>query len=393
MSDTPQNIPDRTDNPACVLCGRCLSVCPLFAATGREELSPRAKFFMTQALASGRADLSEKAASLLTTLCLSCGKCESACPLGLCGPDLAARVRAAHPGFAGHLWKLWIERAGLIWPLARAVAKLVPKGLPSRAITRAKASLDALGPEHAPTPWIFPETFDRRHAGQKAVLFSGCVAEYASPQWKDAAKRLLAGLGIDVLPDPGFTCCGAPLGHAGALDAQTAVQRHNIEAWRQAGRPMIVVFCATCRYGLHAYADTERLGMTAEEIDLWNNGLVSLADLLGDTTFRTGEAAPPAVRYHQPCHGADDNRDLAMLRRAVGERLVFHENETPCCGFGGLTKLTSPELSDVVAARAFAVYAPRPGDQIVTGCSGCVTQLRANAPAGVIVGHWLEIIG
>ena len=28
--------------PECILCGRCLSVCPLFAATGREELSPRA---------------------------------------------------------------------------------------------------------------------------------------------------------------------------------------------------------------------------------------------------------------------------------------------------------------------------------------------------------------
>ena len=34
------------NRPECILCGRCLSVCPLFTATGREELSPRAKFFM-----------------------------------------------------------------------------------------------------------------------------------------------------------------------------------------------------------------------------------------------------------------------------------------------------------------------------------------------------------
>ena len=392
-SPPTQGLLDRTDQPDCVLCGRCLSVCPLFAATGREEFSPRAKFFLTQALASGQLDLSStKAADLLTSVCLSCGKCESVCPMGLCGPDLAARVRAAHPGFAGYLWKLWIERAGLVWPLAMAVAKFVPKGLPIEAITRAKASLDALGSGQAPAPWLFPETFDRRHAGQKAVLFAGCVAEYATPQWKDMAKRLLGGLGIEVLPDPGFTCCGCTLGHAGASDAQATMQQHNIEAWRRAGRPTMVVFCASCRCGLRSYTRKD-LGLTASERETWSGGLVSLSDLLGDTTFRTGEAAPPAVRYHQPCHGAGGNQDLAMLRRAVGERLLFRENETPCCGFGGLTKLTAPELSDLVAARAFAIYAPKPGDQVVTGCAGCVTQLRASAPNGVIVGHWLEIMG
>ena len=380
------------NRPECILCGRCLSVCPLFTATGREELSPRAKFFMTRAVAEGRLDLSTKAVELLATVCLSCGKCESACPLGLCGPDLVAGLRAAHPGFAGYLWKLWIERAGLMWPLAKAVARLVPDGLPIEAVSRAKASLAALGSGQAPTPWLFPETFDRRREGQKAVLFAGCVAEYATPQWKDAAKRLLAGLGIELLPDPGFTCCGCTLGHAGAPEAQAAMQQQNIEAWRRAGRPMMVVFCATCRCGLRSYAK-KSLGLTMAEVDTWRDGLVSLADLLGDTRFRVGPTAPPAVRYHRPCHGAGGNQDLSMLRRIVGERLVFNENETPCCGFGGLTKLTSPELSDLVASRALAIYAPEPGDQIVTGCAGCVTQLRAAAPTGVTVGHWLEIMG
>jgi len=46
-----------------------------------------------------------------------------------------------------------------------------------------------------------------------------------------------------------------------------------------------------------------------------------------------------------------------------------------------------------VASRALAIYAPAPGDQIVSGCSGCVTQLRAAAPKDVAVGHWLEIMG
>lgn len=378
--------------PECILCGRCLPVCPLFAATGREELSPRAKFFLARAVAEGRADLSAKAAGLLATLCLSCGKCENACPLGLCGPDLVAELRAAHPGFAGFLWKLWIERAGLMWPLARSLARFLPGNVPTLALAKAKDALVAMGAGRAPAPWLFPETFDRRHAGRQAVLFSGCVAEHANPRWKETAKRLLSGLGITVLPDPGFTCCGCTLGHAGAPEAQAAMQRHNIDAWRRAGRPLMVVFCATCRCGLRAYARKD-LGLAMDEIGLWRENLVSLAELMGDTTFAVDAAAPPAVRYHRPCHGAGGNQDLSFLRRAMGERLVFDASETPCCGFGGLTKLTSPELSEAVAAHALAVYAPRPGEQIVTGCSGCVTQLRSAAPGNVAVGHWLELVG
>jgi glycolate oxidase iron-sulfur subunit len=378
--------------PQCILCGRCLPACPLFTATGREELSPRSKFFLARAVAEGRADLSQKAADILATVCLSCGKCENACPLGLCGPDLVAELRASHPGFAGFLWKLWVEQAGLMWPLAKTLTKLLPGNIPVEAIAKAKAAIEAMGSGRAPKPWLVAESFDRRHAGKKAVLFAGCVAEHANPRWKAAAKRLMAGLGLDVAPDPGFTCCGCTLGHAGAPDAQAAMQQQNIEAWRAAGRPLMVVFCATCRCGLRAYARKD-LGLTMDELPLWRENLVSLAELMGETTFRLEDAAPQAVRYHRPCHGAGGNQDLSFLRRIMGDRLIFREDETPCCGFGGLTKLTSPELSEKVAAHALAVYAPRPGDQIVTGCAGCVTQLRAAAPKDITVGHWLELMG
>ena len=39
------------------------------------------------------------------------------------------------------------------------------------------------------------------------------------------------------------------------------MQQQNIEAWRRAGRPMMVVFCATCRCGLRSYAK-KSLGLT-----------------------------------------------------------------------------------------------------------------------------------
>jgi hypothetical protein len=236
------------------------------------------------------------------------------------------------------------------------LAKLLPGNVPIDAVSRAKDALDALGCGGAPEPGLLPAPFDRRTAGRKAVRGAGCVAEHANPRWKDTAKRLLAGLGIEVLPDPGFTCCGCTLGHAGAPDAQAAMQQQNIEAWRRAGRPMMVVFCATCRCGLRAYARKD-LGLTMSELGPWRENLVSLSELLGDTRFRVGEAAPTAVRYHRPCHGAGGNQDLGMLRQIMASASSSARGN-PCCGFGGLTKLTSPELSEAVATRALAVYRP-----------------------------------
>ena len=163
------------------------------------------------------------------------------------------------------------------------------------------------------------------------------------------------------------------------------------------GKPQYEIYFSTKDTSYVRHVDVgggDRIGTERmDEVGLWRENLVSLSELLGDTTFRQGEAVPPAVRYHRPCHGAGGNQDLSMLRRIMGDRIIFRENETPCCGFGGLTKLTSPELSEAVAARALAIYAPGPDDQIVTGCSGCVTQLRSAAPEGVYVAHWLELIG
>ena len=214
----------QSKRPECILCGRCLSVCPLFAATGREELSPRAKFFLARAVAEGRADLTARAAEILATVCLSCGKCESACPLGLCGPDLVAELRAAHPGFAGFLWKLWIERAGIMWPLARSLAKLLPGNVPIDAVSRAKDALDALGCGRAPEPWLFPETFDQRNAGRKAVLFAGCVLGHAAGEQHGLASgvSLVEGLG----EKPRFGRLAAAQGVEGVLGPADRVDGH-----------------------------------------------------------------------------------------------------------------------------------------------------------------------
>jgi glycolate oxidase iron-sulfur subunit len=395
MTRHPAPLPASPAEKPCILCGRCLEVCPLFKATKREELSPRAKFLLAQRLEAEPAALSEVAADKLAALCLACGRCEAACPQGRCAPDLVAGLRARHPGWQGWFWRQWIEKGAALWPAASALSALAPAGL-TRAGKPAQslAGLKALRPGAAIAPWVRVETFDARGAGRKAAVFAGCLARNLRPDWTDKALALLAGLGYAPVcekGDAGFTCCGCTLGHAGQPAAQADMQRKNLAAWRAAGRPLLAVFCATCRCGLRSYPDYD-LGWAPGEAAEWLAAVQPLAGLFGATAFAALEhTAPPRVHYHTPCHGAGGGRDAAWLRSVAGERLG-RISEGSCCGMGGVMQLAAPDLSRRVAGTLWNFFAAAPGEQVLTGCSGCVLQLAATAPPGVAAAHWLDTL-
>ncbi len=389
MTMTAVQAPVLTPRHDCILCGRCLEVCPLFAVTGREELSPRAKFHLLARLAANDPALRGKAASDLAGLCLSCGRCQTACPLGLCAPDTVGGLRAAHPGWANFLWKLWITRADLAWPVAMSLNRLAghPAPSPTGALSRARAALAALDPDQAAKSWLVPVRFDTGHVGRRVAIFPGCVASHARTDWIRAARFLLRGLGVTLLDDPGFACCGAPLGHAGLPAARDAARRTNIQAWRDAGRPVLAVFCASCHHGLSSYAPAL---FSPGEADVWRESVIPLAALLGRTDFEKTADAPQNVLYHKPCHAPPGDPDASLVSRVLGQSLGQGPN--PCCGFGGLMQLTAPALAARTAAHCWKVHRPPPQACVLTSCAGCAIQLAATRPATVTAGHWLEAV-
>jgi glycolate oxidase iron-sulfur subunit len=383
--------PFDTGEKGCILCGRCLEVCPLFRATGREELSPRAKFHLARVMAERPGELDRSRASDLAEICLSCGRCEKACPQELCAPHLAAELRAEHPGFETWLWKQWIDKGRLLWPAAMTLAPYAPKKLKLGRLEPAFAKLEALKTGGIRGPWLFVAEWDKSAQGENAVLFPGCVAGNARKDWTKKAKDVLAGLGYEVRKQPAWECCACTLGHAGLKETQLAMQKANLAAWRKAGRPKVVTFCATCRCGLRSYAGVEALGWEIGEDKLWLEALAPLAALWGDTSFETDEAeAPERLLYHTPCHGAGAGWDRKFLERAAGRPVLSSTDR--CCGMGGVMQLSDGDLTGRVADDLWSFFDAREGGQLVTSCSGCVTQLAATAPQGVAVGHWLELL-
>jgi len=388
-----QNAADPFDLPGsqCILCGKCLEVCPLFAATEREELSPRAKFHLARFITGNPQALDRMSASKLAELCLCCGRCEKACPQGLCAPHLAAGLRAMHPDMTAWMWRQWIRRGRILWPAAMATSGLAPKSLRQGRLETAFSSLEALKSGGIAEPWLSVTHWDDSAQAESVVLFPGCVASNVRANWTKKAEAVLENLGYTLQRRPKWQCCAATMGHAGLMDVQLTMQRANLEAWRKAGRPKIVTFCATCLNGLTSYAQVDALGWEEGEQDAWLAALTPLATLWGESEFAVNEdKAPEIMHFHTPCHDLGGG-DLEFLARAVGERLG-RASKDQCCGMGGIMQLTEGGLTGQVASHCWEFFAAGEGEELVTSCSGCVTQLAATAPPGVSVGHWLEIV-
>lgn len=373
----------------CILCGKCLEVCPLLGATGREELGPRAKADLCALLAGDESLLASADVARLAGLCLGCGRCAAVCSQGVDVPGLVAGLRGAHPDFKGWLWKTWLSHADRLWPVGSAAAGFVPESLrPHRfgPLLRMVAGLrDGSGLTPTLAPFLTPTSFPDTCRGERMLLFAGCTATLVRQQWLAAARCLLDGLGVDILPGD-FRCCGGGLKTAGFAGEARAMALHNLAVWRGAGRPKVVTFCVSCLSGLRGY---DALFEDPAEAGVWQSSLIPLSILAKDTAFLISGAVPAQIAYHRPCHAQGADSDYLLLKAALGDRLMA-ATDRQCCGFGGVMALGAPELADRVNARCWDRLAG--AELVLTGCSACAVRLAATAPRGVATGHWLELV-
>lgn len=391
--------PDRLSNymiARCTLCGKCLEVCPLLDATGKEELSPRAKGLLARRLVDAPEELTELGVARLASLCLSCGRCHEACPQHRDTPGFVAELRHAHPTFTTELWKLWLTQARLLWPGASLLAKALPEGFAPTRMGVAIKGLRGLSRTQRAEPFVYVEPGKNPlWRGREVLLFAGCGSTYLVRRWRETAINLMDRLGM-ARRGAGFGCCGSSLGSAGLTEEQDATARRNIAAWRSAGRLPLVVFCASCLSGLRGYAKRPELFASADEATAFAAALTPLASCLTDARFTLGDTTPDRVGYHRPCHmPAANDPDRALLAVILGER--FAPLADACCGFGGILQLSAPQYSAAVAGRRWKRASSSPSGQplpglVLTGCTACVTQLAATAPEGAVATHWLDIL-
>ncbi|MFP4454748.1 MAG: (Fe-S)-binding protein [Desulfonatronovibrio sp.] len=362
----------------CLLCGRCLEVCPIFKVTGREELSPRGKGFLLRNYQ--QSGITAKQTIALAELCLGCRKCVEACPQDLNLAMEIARLKSVHPDWKSWIWSRILKSGMGALSSVKTAGTLIPQAYPLL-----KNSLKT----RPPVPAMFKISGKKQNPETPAVIFPGCVGRYFRPELEEKALQMLKTLGYNVLETPKWACCGYPLGSAGLFQQEKNETLKNIELWDSIGRPLIFVFCATCLDGLcHPFAGHQ-------DLKLWEPFTKRIRPLIKELTNLRFEFIEPAkntyVAWHEPCHGtAESGNFLKDIFHSHNQQLIMLDKE--CCGMGGSFAIQNPGLSASIARELWTKANLPPGALVLTNCSGCLLQLNATSPEHTRAAHWLEIL-
>jgi len=217
----------------------------------------------------------------------------------------------------------------------------------------------------------------------RVALYSGCVTSFAYPELGEDVMRLLEKYRVAPFYPQEQACCGAPAYFSGDSATALTLARHNIEALSDQEPDYIVTVCPGCAVMLKK----EFLSLTYGEPALHEkavhlSGKVrDLTQLLSELGPRSGwkASAGKEVTYHDPCHlkrGLGISAEPRKLIEQAGYGLVEMNDADACCGFGGDTLLTHPELCGSILQRKLANIQATGVDTVVTSCTACVLQLR-----------------
>jgi glycolate oxidase iron-sulfur subunit len=383
----------------CVHCGFCTATCPTYVLLGDERDSPRGRIELIRAMLEKGGAPSRDTVTHIDR-CLSCLACATTCPSGVDYGQLIGHARAYVEANYNRPWPERILRAlipavmtrpgrlraGLA--LGRAAQGFTPwlerlKLAPLVALLR-------LVPATAKTPrgvGSYPAVEERRG---RVILLQGCVEPAMAPQVREAAIRLLARSGFDVVLVAGEGCCGALSEHLGRAEEARSLARRNLRAWERAGEvDAIVTTAAGCGTTLKGYGHllgADGAGAAAKARDILEFlGEVGLPAIVSPQGF--------SVAYHAPCslqHGQQVKAAPARLLAEAG----YDVREVPeghlCCGSAGVYNILQPALATQLRDRKAANIARTGAVVVAAGNVGCMAQI---APAlSMPVVHPVELL-
>ena len=243
----------------CIRCAACLTSCPTYVISHKEEEGPRGRIAIMRAIVEGHLDVTPDALDHVGN-CLLCEACSHVCPSGVEMEQLGVAFREAtappkrglaerfaygwlfgdlgHFRLAARLIRFY-QRSGLRW-LARHFGIL--------RLMRLRDD-ERLLPQ-VPRGFVVP-TGQTTGEGEPAQVFAGCIMSTAFADTTRRTNELVAVFGAKAELPAGQVCCGALQLHAGETDRARELARTNVEAF--AGDAPIVVNAAGCGAMLKHY--------------------------------------------------------------------------------------------------------------------------------------------
>jgi glycolate oxidase iron-sulfur subunit len=392
----------------CVKCGSCLSVCPVYLETGKENLVARGKLALLSGYFSDSLPADKRLFELLSN-CLLCGACSENCPSGVKAYDLIQQGRSLLIEKVGAAkWKRILTKEILPFPdrlkILRKGQNLLFKKVPEERGLKLRFSSDqktwpALAHpfllDRGPLP-IHPNPVSSFNIG----YFVGCATNYLYPEIGEAALKLISPRGKVILPED-QTCCGLPAFSLGDIKTARDLARKNVLAFSEGHLDVVVSACSSC--AAHIKLDYPQL--LGDDAALLPNaqGLAHKMEELSQFLITRDISIPPTsapqtVAFHDPCHAKRKlkiaNEPRKLLSSIPGLSLVELEGNR-CCGHGGLFNLSHPDLSRKILEHPLTDLDRSKAEVITTSCMACLMQFKMGVQRSgrkVQVKHWAELM-
>jgi Fe-S oxidoreductase len=361
-------IPEERELYACLQCGYCRAVCPIYGETGWESDNPRGKLYALKQLANrGPMDVvlrrdvkpGEDYKQRLYH-CTSCGACNEVCHVSI------------------ELSQLWEELKE--WMLDQGYKPLdAHKAIHDKVVATRNPYGEPIEKRDA---WLVDRSVLSKNP--EVIFFAGCTTSYRVGFLGQAVAKILkaADVEFNILGSEEW-CCGSPLlrtGQAGLVRKDLAP--HNTKAIETSGVKAVITACAGCYntikndYPKIVGAPTYKLYHLTEYLDK----LIKEKRLVITKEFKR------KITYHDPCHLGRHARVFDAPRRVLkaipGLELVempYNREMAHCCGAGGGYKSAFNYSAENIAAKRVQEAEEVGAEMIVTSCPFCQVNLNAGA--------------
>lgn len=387
---------------ACMKCGMCQSVCPMFGASGMEADVARGKLTLLNNLAHEMIRDPQAVGDKLGR-CLLCGSCQAACPSGVKVMDIFMEGRELVNAYLGlhplkkMIFRTLLAKPGLFNFAMRMGAPM--QGLIFRRTGDAQGTVCApmlnfmLGDRHmrplAKTPLharygALDEP--RSPGGIKVAFYPGCMGDKMYTDMAEACLKALRHHKVAVFMPRGLTCCGIPALSSGDAEGMIKQMKVNLEAFKGGDFDYLLSPCASCTSTIKElwprYAD--RLGslelrqaqaLAAKAMDI--NAF--LVDVLKVQAVESDSGAV-SVTYHDSCHLKKSLGVSGQPRTVISANPAYSLTEMNeadrCCGCGGSFNLFHYDYSRRIGQRKRDNVAASGAQVVAAGCPACMMQLE-----------------
>jgi heterodisulfide reductase subunit D len=374
--------PHLDDLYACLQCGFCKAVCPVYREKGWEGFTPRGKVYILKQLIDkssmldkilgkkitdiltgrGKIPLDEVMKNIYT--CTLCSRCETICHVEINFHEAWEEIRK------------WLVDNNLGPPEA---AVDMYKNIENKEYFNPFMEPLAKRDEWYRDDYKLPEKAD-------VVYFPGCMTSYHEYQLLLNTMKVFTKAGVDFTTlGTDEMCCGAINVMTGQVDNFKEIAKHNIDQIKKRGATRVVTGCPGCLRGLKKYKKYVKYDFKV----LHTTELVAELIDKGKLEFKKEfKAKNLPIVYHDPCELGrvshlegrgifEEPRRILKSIPGIDEVLEFPYNnvDSYCCGGGGGLKAVDYDVTTDITARKIDEAIELGANTIVSGCPNCKGQI------------------